>query len=101
MGETALETGIRCALAVGQRDRTSRLASNYEQIEGRSEYTDDPAVRADNLAHLEDFLTRWSARGHGLVRPYIHAPSVPSISDEMFMAARDLAERHSTAATGR
>ena len=96
VGETALEMGIRCALAVGQRDRTSRLASNYEQIEGRSEYSDDPAVRADNIAHLEDFLTRWSERGRGLVRPYIHAASVPSISDEMFLAAQDLAERHDT-----
>ena len=97
VGETALEMGIRCALAVGQRDRTSRLASNYEQIEGRSEYEDDPAVRADNIAHLEDFLTRWSERGRGLVRPYIHAASVPSVSDEMFGAARELAERHDTA----
>ncbi|MCY4664471.1 MAG: amidohydrolase family protein [Acidimicrobiaceae bacterium] len=97
VGETALEMGIRCALAVGQRDRTSRLASNYEQIEGRSEYRDDPAVRADNIAHIDDFLTRWTARGGGRVRPYIHTPSVPSISDEMFFAARDLAERHDTA----
>jgi len=74
VGETALEMGIRCALAVGRRDRTSRLASNYEQIEGRSEYSDDPGVRAENIAHLEDFLSRWSERGCGLVRPYIHAP---------------------------
>ena len=97
VGETALEMGIRCALAVGQRDRTSRLASNYEQIEGRSEYRDDPAVRADNVAHIDDFCTRWAARGEGRVRPYIHAPSVGSVSDEMFGAARDLAERHDTA----
>ncbi len=97
VGETALEMGIRCALAVGQRDRTSRLASNYEQIEGRSEYRDDPAVRADNIAHIDDFCTRWAARGAGRVRPYIHAPSVGSVSDEMFGAARDLAERHDTA----
>ena len=96
VGETALEMGIRCALAVGQRDRTSRLASNYEQIEGRSEYRDDPAVRADNIAHLEEFLTRWSEKGRGLVRPCIHAASVPSVSDEMFCAARELAERHDT-----
>ncbi len=97
VGETALEMGIRCALAVGQRDRTSRLASNYEQIEGRSEYRDDPAVRADNIAHIDDFCTRWATRGAGRVRPYIHAPSVGSVSDEMFGAARDLAERHDTA----
>ncbi len=97
VGETALEMGIRCALAVGQRDRTSRLASNYEQIEGRSEYRDDPAVRAANIAHIDDFLTRWATRGGGRVRPYIHAPSVPSVSDEMFEAARELAERHDTA----
>ena len=97
VGETALEMGIRCALAVGQRDRTSRLASNYEQIEGRSEYRDDPAVRADNIAHIDEFLTRWKSRGGDRVRPYIHAPSVGSVSDEMFGAARDLAERHDTA----
>ena len=97
VGETAMEMGIRCALAVGQRDRTSRLASNYEQIEGRSQYRDDPAVRADNIAHIDDFCSRWSTRGAPLVRPYIHAPSVPSVSDEMFAAARDLAERHDTA----
>ena len=96
VGETALETGIRCALAVGGRDRVSRLASNYEQLEGRSEYRDDPAVLADNVAHLEDFLTRWKTKGAGQVRPYIHAASVPSISDEMFLAAIDLAERHDT-----
>ena len=97
VGETALEMGIRCALAVGQRDRTSRLASNYEQIEGRSEYRDDPAVRAANIAHIDDFLTRWATRGGGRVRPYIHTPSVPSISDEMFEAARELAVHHDTA----
>ena len=97
VGETALEMGIRCALAVGQRDRTSRLASNYEQIEGRSEYRDDPAVRADNIAHIDEFCTRWASRGGDRVRPYIHAPSVGSVSDEMFGAARDLAERHDTA----
>lgn len=97
VGETAIEMGIRCALAVGQRDRTSRLASNYEQIEGRSQYRDDPAVRADNIAHIDDFCSRWTTRGAPLVRPYIHAPSVPSVSDEMFAAARDLAERHDTA----
>ena len=96
VGETALEMGIRCALAVGQRDRTSRLASNYEQLEGRSEYHDDPAARADIIAHLEDFLARWAKKGCGLVRPYIHAASVPSVSDELFGAALDLAERHDT-----
>ena len=96
VGETALEMGIRCALAVGQRDRTSRLASNYEQLEGRSEYHDDPAMRADIVAHLEDFLTRWSQKGCGLVRPFIHAASVASLSDDLFGAARDLAERHDT-----
>ena len=97
VGEVALELGMRCALAVGQRDRKSRLASNYEQIEGRSEYHDDAGLRTDNIAHIDDFLTRWSDRGKGVVRPYIHAPSVPSVSDEMFLAAKDLAERHDTA----
>jgi 5-methylthioadenosine/S-adenosylhomocysteine deaminase len=96
VGETALEMGIRCALAVGKRDRTSRLASNYEQIDHRSDYHDDPRLMAENVSHLDEFLTRWSERGNGLVRPYIHAPSVPSVSDDMFLAAKELAERHDT-----
>ena len=81
---------------MGHRDRKSRLAGAYEQLEGRSEFHDDPGLRADNIAHLEDFLTRWSDRGGGLVRPYIHAVSVGALSDEMFLAAKDLAERHDT-----
>ena len=96
VGEVALETGIRCALAIGQRDRESRLAGNYEQIEGRSWYRDDPVLRDDNIAHIDEFLADWAVRGQGLVRPYIHAPSVPSLSDEMFSAAAELADKHDT-----
>ena len=46
IAETIMEVGIRSAMAVGQGDRVSRLAGNYEQIDGRSEYTDDPGLRA-------------------------------------------------------
>lgn len=96
VAETALEMGIRCAVAVGQRDRESRLASNYEQLTARSEYRDDAGVRRENIAHIDDFLRRWATPPDGIVRPYIHAPSVPSVSDEMFLAAKELAERHDT-----
>jgi 5-methylthioadenosine/S-adenosylhomocysteine deaminase len=96
IAETIMEVGIRSAMAVGQGDRVSRLAGNYEQIDGRSEYTDDPGLRRDNLAATEDFLRRWTEAGGGRLRPWIHNLGVPSCSDEMYLEAMDLAERYDT-----
>lgn len=96
IAETVMDVGIRCAIAVGQGDRVSRLAGNYEQIEGRSEYRDDPGLRRENLAATEDFLVRWTERGGGRLRPWIHNLGVPSCSDDMYLEAMELAEKHDT-----
>lgn len=96
IAETVMDVGIRCAIAVGQGDRVSRLAGNYEQIEGRSEYRDDPGLRRENLAATEDFLVRWTERGGGRLRPWIHNLGVPSCSDELYLEAMELAEKHDT-----
>ncbi len=96
MGEAALEVGSRCALAVGQNDRDSKLAAAAEQISHKSEYRDDPQRTADNIAHIDDFLARWTSRGKGLVRPFVHTWSVIHNSEEMFHAGYELAKRHDT-----
>ena len=96
IAETIMEVGIRSAMAVGQGDRHSRLAGNYEQIDGRSEYRDDPGLRAEHLAATEDFLSRWGEKGEGRLRPWIHNLGVPSCSDEMYVEAMALAEKHDT-----
>ena len=96
IAETIMEVGIRSAMAVGQGDRTSRLAGNYEQIDGRSEYRDDPGLLAENMAATEDFLQRWGEKGEGRLRPWIHNLGVPSCSDEMYVAAMQLAETYDT-----
>jgi 5-methylthioadenosine/S-adenosylhomocysteine deaminase len=96
IAETIMDVGIRCAMAVGQGDRTSKLAGNYEQIEGRSEYRDDPGLRRESLAATEDFLTRWGEKGAGRLRPWIHNLGIPSCSDEMYLEAVQLAEKYDT-----
>ena len=96
IAETIMDVGMRSAIAVGQGDRSSRLAGNYEQIDGRSEYHDDPGLRREHLAATEDFLRRWTDRGEGRVRPWIHNLGVPSCSDEMYLEAMELAEKHDT-----
>ena len=91
-----METGIRCAMARGLGDRTSKLASNYDQIDERSSFQDDPGALREDLATTEEWLTRWSTEGEGRLRPYIHNLGLPSCSDERFLATKDLAVRHDT-----
>jgi 5-methylthioadenosine/S-adenosylhomocysteine deaminase len=91
-----METGIRCAMARGLGDRVSKLASNYDQIDERSTYEDDPGVLREDLAMTEEWLSRWSDDGEGRLRPYIHNLGLPSCSDERFLATKDLAARHDT-----
>jgi 5-methylthioadenosine/S-adenosylhomocysteine deaminase len=96
IARAVMETGIRCAMARGLGDRTSKLASNYDQIDERSSFHDDPgALRAD-LDATEEWLTRWGAEGEGRLRPYIHNLGLPSCSDERFLATKELAARHDT-----
>ncbi|HSI81800.1 MAG TPA: amidohydrolase family protein [Solirubrobacterales bacterium] len=96
IARTVIETGIRCAMARGIGDRTSRLASNYEQIDGRSTYSDDPGVLREDLAVTREWLDRWAVEGEGRLRPYIHNLGLPSCSDERFLATRDLAGEYDT-----
>ena len=96
IAQTVIETGIRCAMARGLGDRTSRLASNYEQIDERSTYSDDPGLLREDLAITEEWLERWSIEGEGRLRPWIHNLGVPSCSDDRFLATQELARKHDT-----
>jgi 5-methylthioadenosine/S-adenosylhomocysteine deaminase len=96
IAETAMETGIRCALARGMWDRESRLAGNYEQITDRSWYRDDPKVLADDLAYTKEFFAKWFTKGEGRVRPWVHNLGVPSCSDERYLATDELAKEWGT-----
>jgi 5-methylthioadenosine/S-adenosylhomocysteine deaminase len=96
IARTVMETGIRCAMARGLGDRTSRLASNYEQIDERSTYSDDPGLLRADLATTEEWLDRWSTEGEGRLRPWIHNLGVPSCSDDRFLATQELARKHDT-----
>src|SRR5207249_4914116 len=55
ISRTILETGIRAAMARGQGDRVSKLASNYEQVDEKSWYRDDPGQLEEDLARTEAF----------------------------------------------
>jgi len=96
IARAVMETGIRCAMARGVGDRVSRLASNYEQIDERSTYQDDPGALREDLAATEEWLDRWAAEGQGRLRPYIHNLGLPSCSDERFLATKELAAKHDT-----
>jgi 5-methylthioadenosine/S-adenosylhomocysteine deaminase len=96
IARAVMETGIRCAMARGLGDRTSRLASNYEQITERSTYDDDPGALREDLATTKEWLERWATEGDGRLRPYIHNLGLPSCSDERFLATKDLARQHDT-----
>jgi cytosine/adenosine deaminase-related metal-dependent hydrolase len=96
IAKAIMETGVRCAMARGLGDRTSKLASNYDQIDERSSVQDDPGALREDLATTEEWLTRWSTEGEGRLRPYIHNLGLPSCSDERFLATKDLAVRHDT-----
>jgi 5-methylthioadenosine/S-adenosylhomocysteine deaminase len=97
IARTVMETGIRCAMARGIGDRTSRLASNYDQIDGQSSYSDDPGVLREDLEVTREWLEQWSVEGEGRLRPYIHNLGLPSCSDDRFLATRELAAEHDTA----
>ena len=96
IAETIMATGIRAAMARGMPDRQSHLASNYEQVDERSWYRDDPGLLEQDLAVTEEFLRRWQRDGEGRLRPYVHNLGVPSCSDQRFLETRALAERFGT-----
>jgi cytosine/adenosine deaminase-related metal-dependent hydrolase len=94
IARAVMETGMRCAMARGLGDRTAKLASNYDQIDERSSFRDDPGALREDLEVTERWLTRWRTEGEGRLRPYIHNLGLPSCSDERFLATKDMAARH-------
>ena len=96
ISETILSTGIRAAMARGQGDRISKLASNYEQVEEKSWYRDDPGKLDEDVARTEEFFRRWTSDGDGLIRPWVNNLGVPSCSDERFLRTKEIGERNGT-----
>jgi 5-methylthioadenosine/S-adenosylhomocysteine deaminase len=96
ISQTIVETGIRAAMARGQGDRLSKLASNYDQVEGTSWYEDDPGKLEEDLLRTEEFCRRWTTEGGGLIRPWINNLGVPSCSDERFLRTKEIGERYQT-----
>ena len=91
-----VDTGIRAAMARGQGDRVTWLASNYDQVEQRSWLEDDPGRLREDLAKTEEFLERWQTSPDGRLRPWINNLGVPSCSEDRFLQTRELAERYGT-----
>ncbi len=96
ISKTILSTGIRAAMARGQGDRISKLASNYEQVEEKSWYRDDSAKLDEDVARTEEFFRRWQSEGDGLIRPWVNNLGVPSCSDERFLRTKEIGERNGT-----
>lgn len=94
--EVVESSGIRCAMARGQGDRTASHAGNYDQRSSRSSFRDDPGQLEDDLARTEEFILESQGKAGGRLRPWIHTGSVLRCSDARFLAARTLAERHGT-----
>lgn len=89
-----VDSGIRAAMARGQGDRVTWLASNYDQVEQKSWLRDDPGLLREDIARTEDFLRRWSSPESGLLRPWINNLGVPSCSEDRFLQTKELAERY-------
>jgi 5-methylthioadenosine/S-adenosylhomocysteine deaminase len=83
-------------MARGQGDRVSKLASNYEQVEEKSWYRDDPGKLDEDVARTEAFFRRWQSEGNGLIRPWVNNLGVPSCSDERFLRTKEIGERNGT-----
>jgi cytosine/adenosine deaminase-related metal-dependent hydrolase len=96
IAQTILKTGIRSAMARGQGDRASHLASAYEQVEDKSWFKDDRGKLEDDLARTEAFIRRWQSEGKGRIRPWINNLGVPSCSDERFLRTKELGDRYGT-----
>jgi cytosine/adenosine deaminase-related metal-dependent hydrolase len=96
ISQTIIDTGIRAAMARGQGDRISRLASNYDQVEGRSTMADDPGQLTEDLARTEEFFRRWTSEGNGRIRPWVNNLGLPSCSDDRFLRTKELADRYAT-----
>jgi len=89
-----VDTGIRAAMARGQGDRVTWLASNYDQVEQKSWLRDDPGLLREDLQRTEEFLRRWQSSPGGRLRPWINNLGVPSCSEDRFLQTKELAEKY-------
>lgn len=96
IARSIIDSGIRAAMARGQGDRVSHLASAYEQVEDRSWFKDDPGQLDEDLARTEDFIRHWQSKGDGRIRPWINNLGVPSCSDDRFLRTKELGDRYGT-----
>ncbi len=94
ISETIVESGIRAAMARGQGDRVTWMASNYDQVEQKSWFRDDPGLLREDLARTEDFFRRWQSSPDGRLRPWINNLGVPSCSEDRFLQTKELAEKY-------
>lgn len=94
IAQALLDSGIRAVMARGQGDRKTRFASNYDQVEGTTSYSDDAGLLEEDLARSEDFIKTWQAKGKGRLNPWIHTGGLPACSDERFLRTKELAQRY-------
>ena len=90
------EVGIRTVMARGMADQDFHHAALYSQVTDRSWVKARDGEAERDLAHTEDFLRRFPARGRGLVRGAVNASSLLGFSERYFCEGARIAERHGT-----
>lgn len=88
------ETGIRCALARGAPDQDFHHAALYEQLRSKSWLKKRPGEAEADLAHTEDFLRRYPARGKGLIRGAVNASALLGFSETYFREGAAIARKN-------
>ena len=92
----AEEVGIRMVMARGMADQDFHHAALYSQITDRSWVRAREGEAERDLAHTEEFLGRFPAKGRGLVRGAVNASSLLGFSERYFRDGARIAERHGT-----
>ena len=98
IARAVMETGIRCAMARGLGDRTSRLASNYDQVDDRSSFRTISGALREDLAATEEWLARW-AEGRGPPAAVHTQPRPPVLLRRAFPRHQGRWRRATTAAS--
>lgn len=96
IAETIISSGMRAVMARGQGDRKTTFAGNYDQVNGRTSYRDDPGKLSEDLARCEEFIKHWQENGEGRLIPWIHTMGLPACSDNRFLRTRELAEKYNS-----
>jgi len=88
------ETGIRCALARGAPDQDFHHAALYAQLRDKSWLKKRPGEAEADLAHTEEFLRRYPARGKGLIRGAVNASALLGFSETYFREGAAIARKN-------